>query len=101
MGIAILKTMIAAPTASTVSVWPSPHTIPDATCDGKTAFAANNGRDCDYMVGIRRVPHSHQQSQQRDLQRRSHFEINLRSIPLEGQLAVEVKFRCEGRNGDQ
>ena len=28
MGIAILKTMIAAPTASTVSVWPSPHTMP-------------------------------------------------------------------------
>jgi hypothetical protein len=36
----------------------SPYNPNAARC-GKAAFATHNGRDCNYMVGISRVPHSH------------------------------------------
>ena len=62
--------MIAAPTISTVIVWPSPHTTPMRAADTRRRSRLRIVVIGDHVIGIGRVAHSEQQSEERNRERR-------------------------------
>ena len=62
----MLKRMIAAPTRTMVSVWPTPRNSPNQGGFGERALAAHNRRDRNHVVGISGMAHAEKKSQNED-----------------------------------